>query len=79
MSVTQEALQRKQEALVLEYLEDIGDITSMKAWEEFGITRLSSVIYRLRKTHIIDTIPTEGLNRDGFHTRFATYVYRGKK
>jgi len=45
-----------QKQAIKEYLEKFGSITSREAWSKFGITRLSSIINRLRKTLKIDSI-----------------------
>lgn len=37
-----------QEKAILRHLNDFGSITSWKAFEEYGITRLSAIIYNLR-------------------------------
>lgn len=79
MILAENATQIKQASQVLEYFGENGSITSQQAWEMFGITRLSSVIYRLRKLYDIETVPTNGVNRDGLSCRFATYVFKGVK
>ena len=79
MIITSNDMAIKQESQVLEHLYNFGTITSMEAWERYGITRLSSVIFRLRKRYNIETVATNGVNRDGMHCRFATYFFRGVK
>lgn len=37
-----------QESVVLTHLDEHGSITSWEAWERYGMTRLSSVIHKLR-------------------------------
>lgn len=50
------------------------DITSMEAFEKYGATRLSAIIFDLRKQgHNIVTIMEEGINRYGENTRYARY------
>ena len=50
------------------------DITSMEAFERYGATRLSAIIYDLKKQgHNIVTIMEEGVNRYGEPTRYARY------
>ena len=62
---------------VLKYMKSHKNgITSMQAFELFGATRLSSIIHRLRKKHIIETITEEGKNRFGGSTQYARYVLR---
>lgn len=38
-----------QKEMVLRHLENIGSITSKEAFEKYGITRLSSIIFNLRE------------------------------
>lgn len=61
------------------YLKDRGSITSWEAIHEFGITRLSAVIYNLRyKRNIkIETRFETMKNRYGDNISFARYVYEG--
>lgn len=50
------------------------DITSMEAFERYGATRLSAIIFDLRKQgHNIVTIMEEGVNRYGDKTHYARY------
>ena len=64
---------------ILEYLKKNKSITSMEAFEMFGITRLSARIFELRDLgYIIDTIMTEGVNKYGESCRYAKYIYRGE-
>ena len=59
---------------IKEILENGGTITSMEAFQKYGITRLSDKILRLRRRGMnIDAIPTVGTNRYGDECRFATY------
>ena len=66
-----------QRNLVLNYMIEHGSITSMEAFQ-LGITRLSAVIFVLRKSgyHIITT-PAHSKNRYGKPTTFARYVLEG--
>lgn len=66
---------------VLEYLQthQATGLTSMEAIEMFGVTRLSAIIYNLRKDHKIDTVPIEDTTRFGEHTTYGRYYYRGVK
>lgn len=54
-------------------------ITSWEAFELFGITRLSAIIYTLRKTHNIVSVPMTATNRYGNTVNFVKYVYEGEK
>ncbi len=49
-----------QKQAVKDYLKSFGSITSKEAWKKFAITRLSSIILRLRK---------DGLNIDSIDER----------
>ncbi len=57
--------------LILNHLKTFGRISSMEAFERYKATRLSAVIFNLRKKHIIDTemVPFDG-------GRYALYHYR---
>lgn len=68
-----------QRARILNYLETNKTLTSMEAFEKFGITRLASQINKLRnKGYDIATIMMEGENRYGETVRYAKYVLRGE-
>lgn len=54
-------------------------ITSREAFEMYGITRLSAIIYTLRKTHYITSVPMTTTNRYGNTVNFVKYVYGGEK
>lgn len=54
-------------------------ITSMEAFEKFGATRLSAIIFVLRKNHEIVSITEEGVDRYGHEVRYARYVWKGEK
>lgn len=63
-----------QRELVKKHLNKFGKITSMTAIMEYGCTRLSSVIYDLRKEGMkILTEFTTRKNRYGNKVVFATY------
>lgn len=67
-------------ALVRKHLEEYGSITSWKAIELYGATRLSSIIFNLRKDGLdIETIDTVDTDRYGNTCRYAEYIYRGEK
>ena len=55
-------------ALVLNHLLKYGTITSWEAIQKYRATRLSSIIYNLRKEHEIMSVTNEGEN-------FCTYKY----
>lgn len=63
---------------VLKYLRQYKVITDEKAHERFGINRLGSVIYDLRKQGVlIDTVMVDTTNRYGNPTRYGKYYYKG--
>lgn len=66
-----------QEKEVLDYLRKIGSITSWEAIVEFGATRLSAIIYNLRKKgYNIETNDLIVKNRYGNATVIAKYVLK---
>lgn len=62
---------QKQE--VLRHIKKYGSITSMEAFEKYGITRLSAIIYILRREHNIVTLMRTSVNRYGNEVNFAEY------
>jgi hypothetical protein len=62
---------QKQE--VLRHIKRYGSITSMEAFEKYGITRLSAMIYILRREYAIVTIMRTSVNRYGNEVNFAEY------
>ena len=59
---------------MLDHLQRNGSITTMEAYERYGITRLSGRIWDLRKAgHAITSTTTEGVNRYGEKTRYTNY------
>lgn len=64
---------------VLNHLKQHGSITSLTAFQDYGITRLASCINRLRNAgYDIRTVMTEGENRYGDSCRYAIYVLKGE-
>ena len=60
---------------VLEYLKTHKKgITSMQAFDLFGATRLSAIIFKLREEYIIESVRCEGKNRYGTKVFFDRYV-----
>ena len=73
-----------QEERVLEYMLETGGITAWEAIREFGCTRLSARIYRLRKAGwVIDSEPVTSRNRWGdkvtFNRYFVVFTPQGKR
>lgn len=65
---------------VLRYLQKNKSITSWNAIDAFGATRLSGIIYRLKKQgYNIITKREEIVDRYGNTCQFARYVYLGKE
>ncbi len=60
---------------VLRHLQENGSITSVEAIELFGATRLSAIIFNLRrKGHDIETVMKRGTDRYGHDMSYAKYV-----
>lgn len=65
---------------VLRHLKDNGSITSLQAFREYGITRLSAVIYNLRKDgYVIENEVVKRKNRYGDKIWFAKYILKDIK
>ena len=59
---------------VFKYLKSHKGITSMEAFELFGVTRLSAIIFNLRKAgYEIDNKPKACRNRYGEKVHFVEY------
>ena len=68
------------EERVLRYLREEGSITSWRAIAEFGLTRLSSTIHRLRKSgYPIETEMATGKNRYNETIVYAKYTLHEQK
>lgn len=63
------------QAEVLRHLKQYKSITSFEAFTEYGVTRLSAIIFNLRKKHIINDEWIERTNRFGDNVRFKKYLY----
>lgn len=65
---------------IYEYLKNDKGITSMQAFELFGATRLSAVIFNLRKFGcVIESVPKIGKDRYGTVCRFVEYQLLGEE
>lgn len=62
---------------VLNHLIVYGSITSLEAFKRYGLTRLSSVIFELRKKHNIETIMLTMKDRHNITVNYAKYIYKG--
>lgn len=66
-------------AKVLKYIQTHKKgITSMQAIDMFKATRLSAIIFELRKRYIITSISEQGISEDGYPYNYARYVYQGE-
>lgn len=64
-----------QRRMVLKHLQEHGSITSMQAFELYGITRLSSIIHHFRKMNInVHTLMIDGKTRYGNSCKYAKYI-----
>ena len=60
---------------ILRYMKENGSISSKEAFSEFGATRLSAIIFALRKRgYVIETSMWTCKNRYGKTVDFAKYV-----
>ena len=59
---------------VLNHLQRYGSITSWEAIKEYGITRLSAVIFELRKEYNITSTFEKSKNRYGDKISYAKYI-----
>lgn len=65
-----------QKEMVLGYIRDFGSITPVDAFRDLGITRLASVVCRLRREgHDIHKEREHALNRYGQNVRYARYSF----
>lgn len=66
--------EKSQKSEVLKYMTSHAGITSIQAFEKFGVTRLSDIIFRLRKDgYDIETEDITTKNRYGHSTTYAKY------
>lgn len=66
-------------AKVLKYIQTHKKgITSMQAIDMFKATRLSAIIFELRKRYIITSVSEQGISEDGYPYNYARYVYQGE-
>lgn len=60
---------------VLQHLEKYGHITSLEAIEKYGATRLSAIIFTLRKRgYDIDTVDLPFIDRFGTKSHYGKYI-----
>ena len=66
-----------QKQRVLDYIEKFGSISSLEAFQELGVTRLSAVIFNLKEDgYEFDKTDEKGRNRFGEKTCYARYHLR---
>jgi len=71
---------KNQSEAVLYHLKNEGSITSWEAVKEYGATRLSAIIFNLRKDgYNIESIPKKSKNRFGNSVTFVEYVLLKKE
>lgn len=63
-------------AKIVEYLKTHGSITPQDALRQFGVFRLASIIYNLRKKYDIETLMEEGEDADGNKVEYARYFWK---
>lgn len=64
-----------QKDMVISHLLEHGSITSLDAIQEYGITRLADVIYKLKKDKWpIITLDEVSKNRYGKEVRYGRYI-----
>ena len=65
--------------VVLDWIKTHASISSMEAIQSFGATRLSVIIFNLRKRgYDIETVRCEGRDRFGNPMRYARYYLRSE-
>lgn len=68
-----------QTTAVIDHLERSGSITSIEAFSEYGITRLSAIIFNLRKKgYNIISEEIKHINRYDRTIYFARYILKEK-
>ena len=71
----------KQQERVLKYMQDFGSITSLDAFKDLGVTRLSAVIHTLRhkKGYVINAKTESSKNRYNEPVYYARYSMGAEK
>lgn len=71
---------RTQAYRVLDYIQKFGSITSLEAFRDLGVTRLSARIFELRNRGLgIESIRKTSKNRFGESCTYAKYFLRKKE
>lgn len=64
---------------VLEYIKRFGSITTLEAFRDLGVTRLSARIFELRNKGLnIDSTSVTSKNRYGEKCTYAKYFLKGE-
>lgn len=70
---------RGSKVALLAHMREHGSITSMEAFEKYGVTRLSACIFDLRKMgYDIETQRIETTTRFGETTQYGRYILKGE-
>ena len=64
---------------VLKHLQLKGSITTWEAIELYKATRLSGIIFNLKKKYLIVSAWCDGVDSYGNHSRWTKYIYLGEK
>ena len=66
---------KNQRQMVIDFIDEFGSITPLDAIREFGITRLASRVYELKKLDGIElkAVPEPSINRYGKKVVHARY------
>lgn len=67
-----------QKKLIEKHLLEKGKITSWEAFEIYGVTRLSHIIYVLRRKYDIISVSTTKKNRYGHYCTYSTYTLKNE-
>jgi hypothetical protein len=68
---------KKKAKLIEEHLLQYGSITSWEAIKKYNATRLSAIIFNLRKKYEIESVREEGIDMYGDECHFVRYYMRG--
>ena len=60
---------------VEKYIEEFGSITSLEAFRDLGVTRLSAVIFQIRKERVVLDKEVKSKNRYGDSVHFKKYYF----
>ena len=69
-------MKKTQKELIEKHLLKKGKITSWEAFKRYGITRLSHIIYVLRRKYDIISVSTTKKNRYGHYCTYSTYTLK---